>query len=212
MKQFLPPEIEAYAHDHTRARPPLFDELRDYTQAKVPFPQMQVGRVEGTLLKLLASLLGARRILELGTYTGYSALCMAEAVPDDGEVITCDRSEEFTAVARSFWERSPHGHKIRLLLGDALDSIRSLDDRPLDMAFVDADKTRYPTYYEEIVPRLRPGGLLVVDNVLWNGDVLDPKDDDARAIATVNERANVDPRVENLMLAVRDGVLLVRKL
>jgi caffeoyl-CoA O-methyltransferase len=212
MRQFLPPDIEAYAHDHTRARPALFDELRDYTHANVAYPQMQVGRVEGTLLKMLASLLGARRVLELGTYTGYSALCLAEALPDDGVVITCDRSVEFTDVARAFWQKSPHGRKIDLRLGDALDTLRALDDRPLDMAFVDADKTRYPTYYEEIVPRLRPGGLLVIDNVLWNGDVLDPRDDDARAIAAVNDRAQADARVENVMLAVRDGVLLVRKL
>jgi caffeoyl-CoA O-methyltransferase len=172
---------------------------------------MQVGRVEGTLLKLLASLAGARRILEIGTYTGYSALCMAEALPDDGQLITCDRSEEFTTVARRFWAESPHGHKIELYLGDALDSLRALDDRPFCMAFIDADKSRYVDYYEEILPRLRPGGLLVVDNVLWSGAVLAPETDDARGIAALNEHVTADERVDNVLLTVRDGVMLARK-
>jgi caffeoyl-CoA O-methyltransferase len=212
MKLFVPEDIERYAHDHTRARPPLFDELREYTHANVPSPQMQVGRVEGALLKILAASLGARRILEVGTYTGYSSLCMAEALPDDGELLTCDRSEEFTAVARRFWEKSPHGHKIRLLLGDALATVKALPEAPFDMAFLDGDKARYPDYFEAIVPRLRQGGLLVIDNVLWSGEVLAPETDDARGIVEVNRRATTDARVENVLLPVRDGVMLVRKL
>jgi caffeoyl-CoA O-methyltransferase len=211
MKLFTSPEIDQYAFDHTRPRPPLFDELRAYTYDKVASPQMQVGRVEGTLLKLLAALIGARRILEIGTYTGYSSLCMAEALPEDGVLITCDRSEEFTAVARRFYAQSPHGKKIELRLGDALETVRALDDTPFDMAFMDADKARYPLYYDEVVPRLRQGGLLVIDNVLWSGGVLDPQTDDARGIAAVNDKAQADPRVENVLLPVRDGVMLIRK-
>jgi caffeoyl-CoA O-methyltransferase len=212
MKLFVPEDIERYAHAHTQPRPEVFDDLRDHTQANVPFPQMQVGRVEGTLLKTLAALLGARRILEVGTYTGYSALCMAEALPDDGTLITCDRSEEYTAVARSYFAKSPHGSKIEIRIGDAMDTVAALDPTPFDMAFVDADKARYPQYYEAIVPRLRTGGLLVIDNVLWSGEVLDPQSDDARGIAQVNARATEDGRVENVLLTVRDGVMLVRKL
>ncbi len=211
MKLFVPDDIERYAHDHTEARGTLFDSLREHTRAHVPYPQMQVGKVEGTLLKLLAAMLDAKRILEVGTYTGYSALCMAEALPDHGVLITCDRSEEFTSVARTFWAKSPHGRKIELRLGDAMETIDALDDTPFDMAFLDADKARYPDYYDRIVPRLRPGGLLVIDNVLWSGEVLDPKSDDARGIAAVNRQATDDPRVENVMLTVRDGVMLVRK-
>jgi caffeoyl-CoA O-methyltransferase len=211
MKLFVPEAIERYAHDHTHPRPALFDELREHTQAQVPFPQMQVGRVEGTLLKMLASLLDARRILEIGTYTGYSSLCMAEALPDDGELITCDRSEEYTAVARRFWAKSPHGRKIRLELGDALETVKNLGDEPFDMAFIDADKARYPHYYDAILPRLRAGGLMVVDNVLWSGEVLEPESDDALGIVALNDRVQADDRVENVMLTVRDGVLLVRK-
>lgn len=211
MKLFTTPEIDQYAFEHTQPRPPLFDELRAYTYDNVPSPQMQVGRVEGTLLKVLAALCAARRIVEIGTYTGYSALCMAEALPDDGLLITCDKNEHVTEVARRFFDKSPHGHKIEIRVGDALDTLRALEG-PFDMAFLDADKARYPDYYEELVARLRPGGLLVIDNVLWSGDVLSPESDDARGIAAVNDKALADPRVENVLLPVRDGVMLVRKL
>lgn len=210
--RFLPPEIDTYVHDHTGPRPALFDELRDYTHEHAESPQMQVGRVEGSLLKILAALSGARRVLEIGTYTGYSALCLAEGLPEDGRVITCDRSEEFTAVAKQFWAKSPHGHKIELRLGDALDTIRALDDEPFDMAFLDADKSRYPVYYDEVIPRLAPGGLLVVDNVLWSGRVVAPDTEAAEGIAALNERVLADERVENVLLPLRDGINLVRKL
>ncbi|HHH11956.1 MAG TPA: methyltransferase domain-containing protein, partial [Sorangium sp.] len=205
MKLFLPQPIAQYVFEHTRARPAIFDELRDYTLANVEMPQMQVGRVEGALLKMLAALVGARRVLEIGCYTGYSALCLAEALPDDGEVITCDRSEAFTAVAKRFWDKSPHGHKITLKLGDALDTVNALAG-PFDMVFMDADKARYPQYYDAVIPKLRQGGLCVVDNVLWSGGVLDPQTDDARAIAALNDKVQRDERVENVMLGVRDGI------
>jgi caffeoyl-CoA O-methyltransferase len=213
MKLFVPEEIEQYAHDHTCVRPPLFDELREYTLQNVPVPQMQVGRVEGTLLKTLAALVGAKRILEIGTYTGYSALCMAEALPADGELITCDHNAEVTAVAQRFFDKSPHGKKITINVGDALETVKKLPrDGSIDMAFIDADKSRYPEYYEEILPRLRAGGIIVIDNVLWSGEVLDPQSDDAKGIAAVNDRVQSDDRVENVLLPVRDGVMLARKL
>ena len=172
---------------------------------------MQVGRVEGSLLKMLASLVSARRVLELGTYTGYSSLCMAEALPDDGKLITCDYSEEYTAVARRFFAKSPHGHKIELRMGDALATVEALDEEPFDMAFVDADKERYPLYYEAILPRIRTGGLMVFDNVLWSGAALDPQEGSDRGIAALNDRVQNDPAVDNVMLTVRDGILLARK-
>ncbi len=211
MKLFVPDEIERYAHDHTRERPALFEELRAYTHANVPAPQMQVGRVEGSLLKLLAGLCGARRILEIGTYTGYSALCMAEALPEGGELVTCDINPEVAKVARSFFDKSPHGRKIRIALGDAIDTIRGLDG-PFDMLFLDADKARYIAYYEAILPKLRAGGLVVADNVLWSGEVLKPGSDDGRGLAAFNEHVTRDARVENVMLTVRDGIMLARKL
>ncbi|MBW2523515.1 MAG: class I SAM-dependent methyltransferase [Deltaproteobacteria bacterium] len=212
MKLFVPDDIEQYAHDHTSERPALFDELRQRTYADVPSPHMQVGRVEGTLLKLLCSLVGARRVLEIGTFTGYSALCMAEALPADGEIITCDRDETVTPIAQSFFDRSPHGGKIEIRLGDALETVRSLDQRPFDLAFVDADKARYPDYYRAILPRVRPGGLLVFDNVLWSGEVLAPESDDAQGIVALNDLVQADEAVENVLLTIRDGVLIARKI
>ena len=212
MKLFVPPEIDRYAREHTSERPALFDELRSHTYATFDNPQMQVGRVEGMLLKLLVALCGAKRVLEIGTFTGYSALCMAEALPADGELITCDHNEEHVAAARSFFERSPHGHKITIRLGDALDTVVALDDKPFDLVFIDADKARYLDYYEQLLPRLRTGGLLVADNVLWSGEVLDPSSDDARGIVAMNERVQSDDRVDNVLLPVRDGLMLARKL
>ena len=211
MKLFTNPEVEQYAFDHTRPRPALFDELRAYTYDNIAAPQMQVGRVEGTLLKLLVALSGAQRVLEIGTYTGYSALCMAEALPDGGKLVTCDRNEEVTKVARKFFDKSGYGDRIEIRLGDALETLQALDEEPFDMAFLDADKKRYPDYYEAIVKRLKSGGLLVIDNVLWSGEVLDPQSDDAKGIAAVNDKVVGDPRVDNVLLPVRDGVMLVRK-
>lgn len=213
MINLLAPEIDRYVHDHTKARPPIFEELREVTYASMAEPQMQVGRVEGTLLKLLVAMIGARRVLEIGTFTGYSGLCMAEALPDDGELITCDRDPEATRVARAFFDRTPHGKKITIKLGDALETVRGLPAEPtLDMAFIDADKARYGDYYEEIVPRLRPGGLCAADNTLWSGAVVAPDTESAKAIDAFNKRVTADPRVENVLLSVRDGLMLARKL
>jgi caffeoyl-CoA O-methyltransferase len=213
MTPIVTPAIEDYAHAHTRARPPLFDELRELTYASMESPHMQVGRVEGTVLKMLCALMGARRVLELGTFTGFSALCMAEALPDDGEVVTCDIDPRAAEVARSFFARSPHGRKIQIRLGDALDTVRGLPaDRPFDLAFLDADKERYPAYYELVLPLLRPGGLLVADNTLWSGRVLEPTHESDHAIVAFNRLVTGDPRVENVLLPVRDGMMLARKL
>jgi caffeoyl-CoA O-methyltransferase len=214
MIQLVHPDIEAYAEAHTSPRPPLFDELRTVTYETMKYPEMQVGKVEGTLLKFLVALSGARRVVEIGTFTGFSALCMAEALPDDGELVTCDIDPAAAKTAQDFFDRSPHGKKIRLALGDALDTLRSLPrDPPIDLAFLDADKERYALYYEELVPRLRRGGLLVADNTLWSGRVLSPRpgEETDRAIVAFNRMVTEDPRVENVLLSVRDGVMLARK-
>lgn len=213
MDLLIAPELDRYIHDHTRPRPALFDELREVTYATMEDPQMQVGRVEGGLLKMLVALSGARRVVEIGTFTGYSALSMAEGLPADGELITCDIDPEATGIARSFFEKSPHGKKISLRLGDALETLRGLPkDMTFDLAFIDADKERYVDYYEEIVPRLRSNGLIITDNTLWSGTVVDPKTESARAIARYNTHVMADPRVENVLLSVRDGMMLARKL
>ena len=209
------PEIEQYVHDHTTPRPPLFEELREVTYASMSSPHMQVGRVEGTLLKTLCAISGARRVLEIGTFTGFSALCMAEGLPDDGQLVTCDIDPKATKIAQSFWDRSPHGKKISLRLGPAVDTIRGLpEDPPFDLAFIDADKESYLEYYELILPRMRRGGLIVADNTLWSGHVVAPREGvgSDRAIVEYNRRITEDPRVENVLLSVRDGMMVARKL
>jgi caffeoyl-CoA O-methyltransferase len=212
MTPLVSPEIEKYTDDHTTSRPPLFDELREVTYSRMKWPEMQVGRVEGTLLKMLVGLMGARRVLEIGTFTGFSALCMAEALPDDGELTTCDINPEAAAIAQGFFDRSPHGRKIRLRLGDAIETVGALPAEPaFDLAFIDADKERYSAYYELILPRLRRGGLLVADNTLWSGRVLAPAAASDQAIVAFNRLVNEDPRVENVLLPVRDGMMLARK-
>ncbi|WP_438017858.1 class I SAM-dependent methyltransferase [Sorangium sp. So ce315] len=212
MTAIVHPEIDRYAHDHTEPPTALLDELREYTHGHVPSPGMQVGRVEGTLLGMLVALMQARRVLEIGTFTGYSALSMAQALPPDGELVTCERDPDVARVARSFFDRSGHGQKIRIALGDALDTIRGLPaSPPFDLVFIDADKARYPAYYEEALPRLRRGGLIVADNTLWSGEVLAPESEDGRALADFNERLVRDQRVEKVLLPVRDGVTLARK-
>lgn len=207
----LDPALDHYAHEHTTPRGPLFDALRDATYASMKSPHMQVGRVEGALLALLCRLLRARRVLEVGTFTGFSALSMAEALPDDGELITCDVDPEATGIARSFFDRSPHGRKITIRLGQALETIAALPNEPFDLAFIDADKEHYADYYEAILPRLRPGGLLVADNTLWSGKVLAPEAETDHAIVRFNDHVNADPRVENVLLSVRDGMMLAYK-
>jgi caffeoyl-CoA O-methyltransferase len=210
MISFVPENIEVYALAHSSPEPPLFAELAAATRAQTTQPQMMVGHTQGSLLKFLVRMTGAKRVLEIGTFTGYSALAMAEGLPEDGSIVTCDIDPKATAIARAFWERSPHGRKIRLQLAPALDTIATLAG-PIDFVFIDADKTNYIRYWDACVPKMRAGGVLVADNVLWSGEVLDPETDDARAIAAFNEHVVRDARVEMVMLPIRDGVTLAVK-
>ncbi len=207
MIPLIPEELEKYAAAHSSPEPALFAELAAETRAKMKSPQMMVGHTEGLFLKFLVRLMDARRVLEIGTFTGYSALCMAEGLPDDGRVITCDVDEEATGIARRFWARSPHGRKIVLELRPALDTIAGLHE-PFDLVFIDADKANYIRYWEACVPRVRPRGALVADNVLWSGRVLDPREKDDHAIVAFNEHVARDPRVESVVLPVRDGITI----
>jgi caffeoyl-CoA O-methyltransferase len=206
----VPTAVEAYAQAHTEAPGALFEELRETTHAHMERPQMQVGGLEGAFLRLLVRLARARRVVEVGTFTGYSALMMAEGLPDDGELITCDIDPKATELARAFWARSPHGRKIQLRLGPALETLRALEG-PIDLAFIDADKTGYSAYYDALLPLLRPGGLLVADNTLWRGRVLEPSSPDDHALAAFNDKVAADPRVEKVLLTVRDGMTLALK-
>src|SRR5438105_13915056 len=193
MESFISKEIEQYAHDHTSEESDLFKRLRDETYAEMRSPQMQVGRIEGGFLKLLVRLTGAKRVLEIGMFTGYSGLMMAEGLPDDGRLITCDVNPKAEAIASRYFAESEHGHKIEIRMGPALDTIKTLTE-PLDMVFIDADKTNYLNYYEAVMPLVRPGGLIVADNVLWSGRVLNPQDDDSLAIVEFDKRVTEDPR------------------
>lgn len=204
--------IETYAHDHSRPEAELFVQLREETYREMAFPGMQVGRIEGGFLKMLVRLVGAKRIVEIGMFTGYSALMMAEGLPEDGQLITCDIDPKAAAIASRYFAQSPHGHKIQIRLAPALETLASLTE-PLDMVFIDADKENYCGYYEACMRLVRPGGLIVADNVLWSGKVLNPSPNDlaTTAIVEFNNLVQADPRVENVCLTVRDGMMLIWK-
>jgi caffeoyl-CoA O-methyltransferase len=209
--KFIDEKIEDYCRAHTTPLPELFSRLRDATYAGTKLPQMQVGLLEGRFLGLLVAIAGAKRVLELGTFTGFSALAMAQALPEDGKLITCDVDAEDTAMAKRFWAESPHGKKIELRLGPALETLDTLHET-FDFAFIDADKPNYINYWEKVLPKVRQGGLIAVDNVLWSGNVLAPKEKSDHEIVAFNKHARADKRVEQVMLSLRDGVLLARKL
>jgi len=210
MKSLLLDGIETYAFDKTRAEPEYLARLAEQTQAEMDFPQMLTGRLEGRLLKLLVQMCRPQFVLEVGTFTGYSALSMAEGLPDGGRIVTCEMNPKARAVAQAAFTASPFADRIELRFGSALDTI-SMIDEPIDFAFVDADKGNYTNYYEAILQRMPPGGVIAFDNMLWSGAVLDPKTDDDRALAELNDTLARDDRVENVLLTVRDGVQLVVK-
>ena len=207
---FIDEAVDQFSHDHTTPESDVFGRLRDETYATMKSPQMQVGRVEGLFLKMLVRITRARRVLEIGMFTGYSTLMMAEGLPEDGELITCDVNPAAEEMARRYFAESPHGPKITIRMGPALDTIKTLAG-PFDLVFIDADKENYVNYWEVCVPIVRPGGLLVTDNVLWEGKVVDPQDELTRAIVEFDERVHSDPRVENVCLTVRDGIMLAWK-
>ena len=206
----VPEAIDAYAAAHSSPEPALLAELAAETRATMKSPQMMVGHAEGVFLRLLVRLMGARRVLEIGTFTGYSSLCLAEGLPADGRVITCDVDARATGIARRYWARSAHGHKITLELRPALETIATLEGS-FDLVFLDADKANYIRYWDACLPRVRPGGVILADNVLWSGRVLAPAEADDHAIVAFNDHVARDLRVEQVVLPVRDGVTLAVK-
>jgi caffeoyl-CoA O-methyltransferase len=203
-------DIDHYAYRNSAPEPELLQSLAVQTERDMKDPQMLTGRVEGRLLKLIVQLCRPAFILEVGTFTGYSALSMAEGLDGDGRIVTCEIDPAAQKVAQRAFDASPFGHRIEIRMGPALDTIRSLE-RDIDLSFIDGDKENYPLYYEEIVHRTRPGGMLVLDNMLWSGRVVDPRDKISRILAGLNETIVRDARVENVLLTVRDGIQLVRK-
>ena len=201
----VPREIDDYAFDHTTPLPPVMEELRKATYDSAPDAEMLSDRLIGTLLQTLIRVSGAKRVLEIGTFTGFSALMMAHALPEDGELITCDIAPR--PLAREFFAKTPHGKKIDLRVGPALDTIDTLQG-PFDLVFIDADKTNYLNYYVKCIDLLAPRGVIAVDNTLWGGKVLDPKDESDKAIDALNNYVTKDPRVNNVLLTLRDGLML----
>jgi caffeoyl-CoA O-methyltransferase len=203
-------QLEEYAERHTTAPDPLLAELAEETKATMAAPQMLTGPIEGRFLELLVHGSGAKRILEIGTFTGYSALSMAAALPAGGRIDTLDIEPKHAEVAQRYFDRSPHGSKITLHLGPAIETIASLSGE-FDLVFIDADKSSYDSYYEAVLPRLSERGLIAIDNTLWSGKVLDPPDEDSKALAALNDKIAADERVVAVQLTIRDGVTLVRK-
>ncbi|MEE2886800.1 MAG: class I SAM-dependent methyltransferase [Planctomycetota bacterium] len=211
MQSLISQQLAQYIHDHTTPEDAIYQRLREETYGQLQDPQMQVGRVEGRFLKMMVQVIGAGRILELGTFSGYSALSMASALPADGMLITCDMDPEVTAVARRYFDESPWGDKIQIRLGPAIETLASLAGEEFDLVFLDADKENYCKYWQAVIPMLRPGGVVLADNTLWSGAVLDPKEDSDHGIVNFNKMVAEDPRVENVLLSVRDGVMFARK-
>jgi caffeoyl-CoA O-methyltransferase len=211
---FLSPEVHAYLVAHGTPPDAVLAELAEETRRAGPVALMQVAPEQGTFLTFLVRLVGARRAIEVGTFTGYSALCIARGLPAGGRLLCCDVSEEWTAVGRRFWEKAGVADKIELRIAPAAETLRALPAaEDWDFAFIDADKPGYPVYYEEILRRLRPGGLILADNVLWMGRVADPSAQDpaTKAIRAFNDLVARDERVDRVMIPLSDGLTLIRK-
>ena len=212
MKTLVSQGIEAYAQAHSMPESDVVRALREETQRTMAYAQMIVGPLEGAFLKMMAQLVGAKRVLEIGMFTGYSALCFAEVLPEDGRVITCEIEADTAALGKTYFAKSPHGKKIEIRLGSALETMRELAG-PFDLIFIDADKLNYLNYYRRALDLLAPQGVILIDNVLWDGDVLrqPPPDEKTAAIQELNRTVANDPRVTAVLVTIRDGVLVVRK-
>ena len=211
--KFLDDDLEEYSSMHSQSETPLLQQIRRETHLQVLMPHMLSGPIQGGLLALLVRLTRARRVLEIGTFTGYATLWMASALPDDGIIHTIDRNEELEGRVRHYFRQSAMGSKIRYHMGDARDVIPTLDTT-FDLVFIDADKENYQCYYELVMGKTRGGGGIVVDNVLWSGKVLaDEKTSDkkTRAMQMFNEYVHQDHRVDNVLLPLRDGLMLILK-
>jgi caffeoyl-CoA O-methyltransferase len=211
----LSPQLHAYLLAHSAPADPVLRELADETARRFPSAAvMQIGAEQGTFMTLLTRIAGVTDAVEVGTFTGYSSICLARGLADGGRLLCCDVSEEWTSIARQYWQRAGVADRIELRIGPALDTLRALPAGPsLDLAFIDADKPGYIGYWDEIVPRIRPGGIILVDNTLYGGQVIDTADQDAsvQGIRDFNDHAAADGRVELVLLPVGDGLTLARR-
>jgi predicted O-methyltransferase YrrM len=207
MTRYIPEEVEAYAERYTSARADVFDRLAAETKATQKSHGMMVGLIEGAFLSFLVTLAHAKRVIELGTFTGWSAIAMARALPPDGTLVTCDVNEETTAIARRYAEEAGVLERIDFRLGPALETLATLEG-PFDLAFIDADKAGYVDYYEAILPKLSPQGVIAADNTLFGSDT---EGELARQMARFNEHVFLDDRVEAVLLPIREGLTLIRR-
>ncbi|MGD9591727.1 MAG: O-methyltransferase [Candidatus Berkiella sp.] len=209
MDHLLPLALKEYILQTSSKEPLLLEQLRQETKHEFG-SEMYCGPIIGMLLSLLVKLSGAKTCLELGTFTGYSALHIASGLPVDGKLITCEVNPSHASMAQRYFDKSPHGHQIEILLGEAQNTIQTLH-QTFDFIFIDADKANYPLYYDLLIPKLNPKGLMLVDNALWEGEVVAPSNQRAQAIHALNQKACQDSDVQTLMLAIRDGLLLIYK-
>jgi predicted O-methyltransferase YrrM len=210
--EFLPEIIQEYAERHTDPEPPILAELNRETNLKVLYPRMLSGHLQGRFLSMMAKVIRPTRILEIGSYTGYSALCLAEGLAPEGTITTLEIDPELEDMIRDYFERAGESHRLDLRIGNAVEIIPTLEG-PFDLVFIDADKYNYTTYFELILPKLRPGGVIFADNVLWSGQVTDPnvQDKETQGLREFANFVSSDPRVERILLPIRDGIMMIMK-
>lgn len=209
---FLPENIQKYISDISQSESLILKELNRYTNSKVILPRMLSGHVQGRFLSMISKLVNPEIIVEVGTYTGYSCLCLAEGLKKNGKIITIEKDEEFASIAKKFFDRSKYKEKISLLIEDATTAIENISEK-IDLVFIDADKVNYSKYYDMLFPKLKIGGLIVADNVLWSGKVTeDVSDNETQSIKNFNTKVKNDERVENLIVGIRDGIMVCQKI
>jgi caffeoyl-CoA O-methyltransferase len=211
--EFISDALNTYSESHSEKEPVLLQELNRETHLKVMSPRMLSGHLQGRFLSFISRLTQPKNILEIGTYTGYSALCFAEGLVANGKLVTIDSNEETNPVAKRYFERSPYSEQIELMQGDATKIIPQLN-LVFDIVFIDADKKNYAKYFDLVIDKVRKGGLIIADNVLWSGKILMPEkemDADTKAIHEFNKKVNEDSRITNLLLPVRDGLMIMIK-
>lgn len=209
---FLPEKIDDYVVNHSQKEPELLQQLNKETWQKVLNPRMLSGGYQGRILAMISKLIQPKTILEIGTYTGYSALCLAEGLKKNGMLFTIDKNEELEDFAKKYFDKSPYNTQIKQLVGNALDIIPTLNEK-FDMVFIDADKSNYTNYFKMIIGKMNSGGVILSDNVLWSGKVveeIEPNDKDTKALLEYNELLNNDDRIETILLPIRDGLSISR--
>jgi predicted O-methyltransferase YrrM len=213
--EFLDPALEAYINRHTRSESSHLNALSRETHLKVLQPRMLSGHLQGRVLSMLSHMIRPKKVLEIGTYTGYSAICMAEGLAENGHIHTIDINEELQPIVSKYLDLTGNTEKVTMHIGNAIEIIPDIDG-PFDLVFIDADKTNYLNYYEKVLEMVRPGGYIIADNVLWSGKILDQKeiekDPDTKALAEFNTFIINDERVENVLFPIRDGLMIARKI